>query len=332
MSFRFAILDPRSIPAAQAANDAVFAAGPVVGVEVTIPALAACCVRNIDPQHSGGDSSRAAIEDAMTTDLPSEGTTLVTVRADNDALGSMAVLAMRASGVAFDDEMLARIARIAKGDKADRGPWAPKALPTAETPWAPEAREYAALAACVSDFKAPITDRVGAIRHWLETGEVPTAYMAGVDRDRAESARALTAGEIKISVAADGRVAVVESAHRAAMGLGYCLAPLVVARNPSFRVGAGEPHVKFTCAQTAPGYANIKAAGIELAGLEAGWGGSPTIVGSPQGVSSQLALETVVDVVVRHLKTCHCEGGQPSPCMPAGEKSPVCAWCHASLA
>jgi hypothetical protein len=39
----------------------------------------------------------------------------------------------------------------------------------------------------------------------------------------------------------------------------------------------------------------------ELASLEAGWGGSPTIIGSPQGVDSNLPLETVVAIVAKHL-------------------------------
>ena len=46
----------------------------------------------------------------------------------------------------------------------------------------------------------------------------------------------------------------------------------------------------------------IKSALAELAALEPGWGGSPTIGGSPQGVSSLLTTEQVVEVVARHLK------------------------------
>jgi hypothetical protein len=78
---------------------------------------------------------------------------------------------------------------------------------------------------------------------------------------------------------------------------------VVEALNPSFRLGAGEPHRKFTiCAFEASKYADIKSALAELATLEPGWGGSPTIGGSPQGVSSTLSVERVVEVLTKYLK------------------------------
>ncbi len=99
-TYRFATLDPRNVPAATETNEKVFSRDcgiclhssgqldgetcrycggtgrvslPVLGIEVTVPALAArCSLGNIDPQHSGGDTSRAAIEDAMRCELPPE--------------------------------------------------------------------------------------------------------------------------------------------------------------------------------------------------------------------------------------------------------------------
>ena len=97
-------------------------------------------------------------------------------------------------------------------------------------------------------------------------------------------------------------MAVVESRHRAATAVGYATAPVVVALNPAFLLGQGDPHRKFTVAAYGPQYADIRSALAELAALEPGWGGSPTIGGSPQGVSSQLTTEQVVEVVARHLK------------------------------
>ncbi len=97
-------------------------------------------------------------------------------------------------------------------------------------------------------------------------------------------------------------IAVVDSTHRAATMVGYSLAPVVVARNPAFKLGGGDAHIKFTVCVFEPKFADIKSALSELAVLEAGWGGSPTIGGSPQGVSSMLTTEQVVEVVARHLK------------------------------
>lgn len=41
---------------------------------------------------------------------------------------------------------------------------------------------------------------------------------------------------------------------------------------------------------------------LQNLGLLAGWGGSPTIGGSPQGVSSRLTIDEVVAVVEKYLR------------------------------
>lgn len=92
--FNFVILDPRPIPAAKEANEKIFADGSVFGIEVTIPELAKRCVGNIDPQHTGGDVTRAAIEEAMVVDLPS-APTIATVRPDLDSIGAMAIMLLK---------------------------------------------------------------------------------------------------------------------------------------------------------------------------------------------------------------------------------------------
>ena len=96
-------------------------------------------------------------------------------------------------------------------------------------------------------------------------------------------------------------VAVVESSHRAAMMVGYSLAPVVVALNPEFGFGASPKVKKFTVAQYKTGYVDLQSVSADLSELESGWGGSPTIGGSPQGVSSQLTIQQVFAVVEKHL-------------------------------
>ena len=329
--YQFAILDPRSIPAATEANDRLFTR-PVYGVEVTVPALAKRCTFNLDPQHTGGDANRAAIEDALTAELPSEGSTLATVRADLDAVGSMAVLDLRAQGESLKSAM-DRINTIATADKFARGGYSgPKPLPTRSNPWdessatAESSRPLAAMTAAVADHKIPLSKRVEWMKVWLESGKEPgiterfgvecdsdvdclvtssgslESYRGQVERERMEMVDALESGAIKYETRFDGRVAVVESTHRAATSVGYSLAPVVVALNPSFKQGQSEPHRKFTICAFEAKFADIKSALAELTTLEAGWGGSPTIGGSPQGVSSKLTIDQVVEVVARHLK------------------------------
>jgi hypothetical protein len=201
-----------------------------------------------------------------------------------------------------------RFASVAKTDKFTRGPYpGPKPLPTADNPWpnegaADSTRDLAAIGAAVADFKVPIAERVETMKTWLLTGEEPAKYREQVERERADMIRALSDGTIKVFVVAEGRIAVVESTHRAATAVGYSHAPVVVALNPSFKLGTGEPHRKFTICTYGPAHADIKSALGEVAKLEPGWGGSPTIGGSPQSVSSTLSVEKVVEVVSRHLK------------------------------
>jgi hypothetical protein len=163
-------------------------------------------------------------------------------------------------------------------------------------------RDLAAIGAVVADFKVPIAERVEVMKTWLLTGEESAKYREQVERERADMVRALTDGTIKVSVAAGGKITVVESTHRAATAVGYAHAPVVVALNPSFKLGAGEAHRKFTVCAYSAEHADIKSVLAELNELEAGWGGSPTIGGSPQGISSTLAVEQVIEVVSRHLK------------------------------
>lgn len=303
--YQFATLDPRNIPAAAAANDKVFANQPVLGIEVTVPQLAARCeLGNIDPQHSsGGDANRAAIEVAVGYKLPADGFILATIRADLDSVGAMAVLSLRKTGVSLSPAVRERIALVAESDKFVRGGWpGVQPLPTAENPWPGGSEELAAIAAAVMDFKISLFDRVTTMEWWLLTGDEPAQYRDSVEKERLDLITALESGAIKHETRAGGRIAVVESTHRAATSVGYSLAPVVVALNPEFRFKGGEPHKKFTICTFEPKFADIKSALVELATLEAGWGGSPTIGGSPQGASSALTIDQVVAVVEKHLR------------------------------
>lgn len=304
--FTCALLDPRSIPAAAEANAMVL--GPnTFGIEVTIAALAAQCgLGNLDPQHSGQNVDQAAIEAALTVELPIDGSVLVTVRADLDSVGTMAILAIRARDGQFSAGAVARIIKVANADKFARGGWVgPKPLPTPENPWpeqnagASDTRDLAAIAAAVADFKVGINERVTMMEQWLMTGEEPAAYREQVEKERRDMITALESGAITHRT--EGKIAIVVSTHRSATMVGYSLAPIVVALNPEFSFQGGPKHAKFTVSQYEAGYLDLKAAFGELSRVEAGWGGSPTVGGSPQGVNSTLTMDQVVDVVSKHL-------------------------------
>lgn len=304
MSYSFALLDPRPTLAAQAANDGVFAGGLVLGIEVTVPALAQrCSLGNLDPQHAGGNASRAAIQDALEAPLPPPGSVLVTVRPDLDALGAMAILELRAIVAPIATETIARVQRIAAADCFAHGPWpGPRPLPYERDLSVGQADENLnAIASLVADHGLSITERVDHVRNWLITGAAPAEYVIRVREDRLELASLIASGNTTIESRAGARIAVVNSAHRDAISIGYCFAPVVVARNPAFRFQGGEPHVKYTVAQYTLGHVDLGTAGVALTNREPGWGGSPTIIGSPQGVSSTLSLDDVLIEVERAL-------------------------------
>src|SRR5665213_1053865 len=119
----FALLRPSRALGAEAANAGLL--GPyTLGIEVTEPELAARCgLGVIDPQHGPAPGKGAAIEAALDWPLPPAGARLVTIRPDADAVGAMAVLALRADGAVLGDEARARIALIARWDGFAQGPW-----------------------------------------------------------------------------------------------------------------------------------------------------------------------------------------------------------------
>jgi hypothetical protein len=80
-------------------------------------------------------------------------------------------------------------------------------------------------------------------------------------------------------------VAVVESSLRAATSIGYAHAPIVIALNEQMPSQNGS-YRKFTICQYSDEFIRMSNVLAELNALEPGWGGSLTIIGSPQGDSS----------------------------------------------
>lgn len=280
-------------------NSGIISRGNLYGLEVTVPVLAeACDLGNLDPQHLGGNASRAAIEDAMVVDLPSAEATLVTVRPDADSIGAMAVLLARQQ---YGDSWIEkpgvseRIRIIADGDKEASGDWpGPKPIERPEDLVTP----FTVVNTEAMDFKKSMADRVASLREWLSTGTFESE--ADVKKHlEAEAAVALKG--LEIVVRASG-LAVVVGNHRLAMQFGYSAAPIVVATNPTFRFGGGEPHRKHTGARwNSAVHMQWDETKAELNDKETGWGGSSSIMGSPQGQNSVLSTEEVVEVFEKHL-------------------------------
>ncbi|WP_289008978.1 hypothetical protein [uncultured Thermomonospora sp.] len=286
------LLDPRDVPGGLT----FLRRNPALGVEVTVPALAIACQRgNIDPQHTGGDASRCAIEEAVTAPLPPAGTVLVTVRPDADALGAMAVLSLRAEGREIEGDLADRVAQIAQADKEAAGPW-----PGPRPIGAPEDLITAAsvVNAVCMDHSTPLKNRVEGVREWLLTGRIP-GQKEITSRLLREARDALDSLDVRV---VDG-IAVIVGSHRLAMTIGYRFAPVVVATNPAFRWQGGEPHVKHTIARWNSNIPmNWPAMLAALQAAEPGWGGSTSICGSPQGRGSKLTTQQVTEITLRHIR------------------------------
>lgn len=286
------LLDPRDVPGClEFLRDR-----QALGLEVTVPVIAeACSLGNIDPQHLGGNAQVAAIEEAASCPLPPPGTTLVTVRADADSLGAMAVLSTRADcDGRLDGEAIARIAEIAAADKEASGPWpGPRPLTRPED----LLRPTSVVEAVCMDHTRSMAERVNIIEGWLSTG-----YVLGTDEIRARILRDAADALDHLDVQVAGGVAAVTGAHRLAMGIGYRYAPVVVATNPAFRWQGGPAHRKHTVARWNTAHPMDWDGMLSaLREAEPGWGGSTSICGSPQGTGSGLDPEEVVRVVRDHI-------------------------------
>ena len=280
-----------------------------LGIEITDPTLAAACdLGNIDPQHgfmrlppgiAAAPDGRAAIEVALGWPLPPSGSTLATIRLDADAAGAIAVLSLRAQGRAV---CLERVTLVARSDCFDFGPWA--AWVAANPPPLPGASSlsltlhppaFRALSAYIQAEGRTPHEAVEMMADWLTGGALPAAGTQLVAEADAGAAAAWRHGENKASLVAEDRVALICSDYRGAVGLGYRFAPVVIAE------GEVAGLRKLTVAQFATGHADFTRLSERLAKEEAGWGGSATILGSPQGVASSLPLGRLIVLVRDYL-------------------------------
>ena len=302
--YRHGRLDAGIGPEASLANRILL--GPLtLGIEVTVPLLAReCGLGNLDPQHRPDGGAVAAIEAAQDWPLPPAGSCLVTIRADADAYGAMAVLGLRAVGLLIKAEQCARIAHIGRADRFDFGAWpGPRPLPhhaddvdELDT----DTAGFGALAAGLSDPILSAETGVAATIAWIAHGTIPALWQDRAARARRDLFEALRWGHIRVRSALVGRIAVVEGFAPGALRLGYRLAPVVIAVTEPQGGERLPVQRKMTIAQWCSGHADLTRVAALLNTQEAGWGGSPCIIGSPQGRPSYC---TIADALAA-LRTC----------------------------
>ena len=311
MTNQFIVLDPRPASSSNEMErivslrkDGYF----IIGVEVTIPDIAALCDINIDPQHSWGRPEESAIRYTMDRGAYELGELInmggfgsqwafITVRPDLDSVGSMALLDHVSREANYpvpltDEEKIkasSRVESIHIQDTFAMGGWKPSSLEEIGGN-----AELGAVTLAISDFKVSLDKRVGLMKEFLFTGEFPGQedFHAKWKQGQEAIKAAIDSGETVIED--HGYIAVIRSSLRSALAIGYTAAPVVVAVNEDFRFPSGEIGRKFTISQYKVGWVDLANVSKQLSEKEPGWGGSPTILGSPQGESSNLPLETVV--------------------------------------
>jgi len=303
--FRFGLLDLRPFREAAEKNDSLLGRS-TLGIEVTCPALAnRCGLGNIDPQHLGKRKDLSAIEVAMTAPLPPPSSRLVTIRPDADAYGAMALLCLRAGGVSLTPELLVRVGIIAREDRFDKEAWrGVRPLPATAQDIDEVGRGEQGHGALVGGLAQPggsIDQGVAAVLAWLAAGELPPHWAERADSAAELLFKALEARKVTVHLHASGRIALVRGAAPGALRLGYRLAPVVVAVDERPTGDLGATHRRVAVAQWSEGHADLRSVATQLSALEHGWGGSSTIIGSPQGRATQLPVETVIETLLEHM-------------------------------
>jgi hypothetical protein len=290
--YYFALLYPAHHPLS-GANDALLGAC-TLGIEVTEPVLAARCgLGCIDPQHGPRpEQSRAAIDLALDWPLPPPGSLLATQKADSDALGAMAVLVLRQAGHDFSGEALARVKLLSRWDRFAHGNWVewqsrhPPLPHPAHSLDSATPREIKAIRALAGNRALPLDARVAALGDWLAKGQLPLSALTDATTFEKELLAQWNAGDIRLFGTSDPRLVQMQANVPTGLFLAYRHAPVVLAES------TGDER-RLTVAQFEPGWIDMPRLLSELSAQEPGWGGSRTLIASPQGAATRLSADGV---------------------------------------
>lgn len=308
LPYRYGLLLPFRQKGAASRNASLL--GPLtLGIEVTELELAmACGLGNIDPQHGvasgGGGTMLAAIEAALECPLPPPGAMLVTIRPDADAFGAMAVLTHRALGRPIGATMRVRIGEVAREDAFRFGSWKqwrkanqPLPIPASLHDLSPTSSRSGALSRIAQNGSLDAAVRVQATLDWLAGGCLPVSQPNHPPEQEQLLIDSWNSGEICVAQVHLSLAVIRSDFPQALRKLGYRHAPVVIAE------GELEAGRKITIAQFEPGWIDLAELCSRLNALEPGWGGSPTIIGSPQGVPCRTLLADVIGLAIRELRS-----------------------------
>lgn len=272
----------------------------IIGLEMTVPALAEICDKNIDPQHTDNKVKQSCVREVVKNGeelletYKGKDVVFCTNRVDADSLAAFVAADRFLQGKPVDYNP--NIAAINQHDTFQGVKWSgPKPI---EQAFDPE-NKTAALASSIKVFM--VTQKnIADIEKFMDTGDVDEGVMEIYRKTQQSVIDKVKSGEIEVSV--KGGIAHVKTTMPCATNVGYAFAPVVIAENPEMKLGPqGTPFRKLSVCQHEEGYVNLTVVKETMAAQENGWGGSPTFIGSPQGTSSNIEVSDIQKTVFANL-------------------------------
>jgi hypothetical protein len=273
----------------------------LIGVEVTYPELRQFLHFNIDPQHDSSEQKSSAIEkilefkdELIALRENFDKICLLTVKPDSDSIGSFALLSL-----IFDNELhinhdlIINIKRIGSYDHHGRSNWKQHVKPIFSLP--------PSLLTMIADHELNLSDKVLNAKDFLLTGKFNTSkYYSNI----AYKKNKVSNNKTDIDIIIPQKLAYVESSYRGAVSKGYKYCPIIIAKNPHYVFGLNNSKLigtKFTIAQYNDTYIDLNKILTSILKLENGWGGSDTIIGSPQNRSSFLTKDDLISILKKYV-------------------------------
>jgi hypothetical protein len=292
-----------------------------IGFEITNDLISQYLDINIDPQHNFDQNTKTTCVEELINLLPKlyEQTKnrriwLFFLKTDLDSIAAATILYLYFSkSINIENPVISeRIFNIANYDRHGRK-WEPKLFDNkvdldkeSELCECIKFKIPRGLFMLISGWKNTLDHKISTMRDWILTGtfkEIDFYNQMATENFK----EALSSS--KIEIISPDKLVFVRSNKRGACGIGYQFAPVVIAMNPSFRFGFGDSRVygrKWAIAQCDSGFIPMSEILNSVLELEPGWGGSETIIGSPQLTPSRISKDDIVeitsDVVKKYFK------------------------------
>ncbi len=266
----------------------------LIGLEITLSELKNKFTFNIDPQHTWKKNNKITCLETFKNLLPIVSKNISDkdlhfffLKPDLDSISAAAILNIYLDNPTwiFQEEISERINAIAEYDRHGRN----------EFPI--DIKIPRGLFMYVSGWKNHIDDKINLTKTWILDGTFKGIYKYNRIADKKIKQSLFNS---KIEIIIPEKVVLVKSINRGACGLGYKYAPITIALNPSYRFGINSSRVygkKWIIAQKNDGYLDMSGVLSNLQTLEPNWGGSPSIIGSPQDKPSKVTKDEIINIV-----------------------------------